>query len=164
MRPSHGRILGGVPDAKKWARLLLTKYPSTTVLPSVRSGVHTRASSGFPLEAYGNHRLREAGNCRSKLRGSRSRFKPRADHYTKYPATIASFQVRRTEGTMPTKSFSAFQKLCAPAPKRVRAIFGAGFIFRNPGMITFSFFSADGRGCLWRFRTGTAARVLRLVP
>jgi hypothetical protein len=32
-----------------------------------------------------------------------------------------------TDGTMPTgKSFSAFQKLCTPAPNRVMAIFGAG--------------------------------------
>jgi hypothetical protein len=40
---------------------------------------------------------------------------------------------------MPTgKSVSAFQKLWTLAPKRVRAIFGAGFIFRKPGMITSS--------------------------
>ena len=33
---------------------------------------------------------------------------------------------------MPTgKSFSAFQKLCTPAPKRVRAIFGAGVGWYN---------------------------------
>jgi hypothetical protein len=59
-----------------------------------------------------------------------------SDRYpTKYPPTTASFQVRRTEGAMPTgKSFSAFQKLWTPAPKRVRAIFGAGFILRKPGM------------------------------
>src|SRR5262245_39527216 len=56
------------------------------------------------------------------------------DRYaTKYPLTTASFHVRRTEGTMPTgRSFSAFQKLWTPAPKRVRAIFGAGFILRKP--------------------------------
>ena len=34
-----------------------------------------------------------------------------------------------TEGTMPAgKSFSGFQKLCTPAPKRVMPIFGAGFM------------------------------------
>jgi hypothetical protein len=40
---------------------------------------------------------------------------------------------------MPTgKSVSAFQKLWTLAPKRVRAIFGAGLILRKPGMITSS--------------------------
>jgi hypothetical protein len=48
------------------------------------------------------------------------------------PAT-AAFHVRRTEGTMPTgKSFSAFQKLWTPAPKRVSAIFGADSFFGDP--------------------------------
>jgi len=36
------------------------------------------------------------------------------------------------------KSFSGFQKLCTPAPKRVIATFGAGFMARNPGMMTSS--------------------------
>ena len=36
----------------------------------------------------------------------------RFDCYTLYPPTTVSFQVRRTEGAIPTgKSFSAFQKL-----------------------------------------------------
>jgi hypothetical protein len=53
------------------------------------------------------------------------------DRYpTKYPPNTASFHVRSTDGAMPTgKSFSAFQKLCTPAPKRVRAIFGADSFF-----------------------------------
>jgi hypothetical protein len=51
----------------------------------------------------------------------------------------ASFHDLITDGTMPTgRSFSAFQKLCTPAPKRVMAIFGAGFILRNPGVIASS--------------------------
>src|SRR5688572_735999 len=49
----------------------------------------------------------------------------------------ASFHDLITDGTMPTgRSFSAFQKLCTPAPKRVMAIFGAGLIARKPGMMT----------------------------
>ena len=45
------------------------------------------------------------------------------DCYTKYPLITASFHDLITDGTMPTgKSFSAFQKLCTPAPKRVMAI------------------------------------------
>jgi hypothetical protein len=55
----------------------------------------------------------------------------------KYQLGTASFHDLIIDGTIPTgKSFSAFQKLCTPAPKRVMAIFGAGFMARKPGMIT----------------------------
>lgn len=57
----------------------------------------------------------------------------------KYPPITASFHDLITDGTMPAgKSFSGFQKLCTPAPKRVIATFGAGFMARNPGMMTSS--------------------------
>jgi hypothetical protein len=56
---------------------------------------------------------------------------------SKYPPITASFHDFITDGTMPTgRSFSTFQKLCTPAPKRVMAILGAGFHARKPGMIT----------------------------
>jgi hypothetical protein len=59
--------------------------------------------------------------------------------YPKDPPVTALFQLFNTDGTIPTgKSFSAFQKLWTPAPKRVNAIFGAGFILLNPGMMTSS--------------------------
>src|SRR5262245_41699448 len=69
-----------------------------------------RVSPGFPLEACGNDGLREESESSRQAAESPTWSEPGQiiRSYTKYPPNTASFQVRRTDGAMPTRrSFSA---------------------------------------------------------
>ena len=144
-----GRERLGDPGKVRWTKTSLiprnySGWRSPRCLPS--TGKPSLYSADNSLEDHGCQ-WRGGNEIEVLLRGgvvtcsrNNNRLKFLAlDRYTKYPPTTASFHVRSTDGAMPTgKSFSAFQKLWTPAPKRVRAIFGAGFILRKPGMITSS--------------------------
>src|SRR5215475_13055340 len=126
----------------------LTFYPVQRVSPG-RSGSSLAADAAavwrrsLDVATFEHPTTCQVVACRAKIFFLRTRIKSLPGAYAispyeaKYPPATASFHVRRTEGTMPTgQILLRCPKAVHAGPKRVRAILGAGFIFRRPGLIT----------------------------